>query len=274
MAQVKPNPNNFVWWWPLQEASGSRYDKIGTYEMTDNNTVTQAAGHVETYAAQFVRANDEFLSIADAAWNTFGNESICMWAWNRPASFDNPNTVFSKYNDSNDREYAGYYQSNDRPTVGIARGGHVWETEVQSAAGVHPVDTWYLLYYEYDAVADLLKVQSYDTAGALVAGNTGANATGFGTSVDAVTLQIGANEPGGAGSANYFGGRIEQFACYQGLLTADELLWVINGGAGRSYADLIGGQQPTWWLFNNWEKEAARLFERNRKLKQPIGVPA
>lgn len=269
MAMEKPALGNFIWWWPLQEANGTRYDKIAGYQMADNNTVLQAAGHVQTYSADFEKDNSEYLDIADAAWNTFGNESICMWAWFRAESFSDPQTLFGKWNESNDHHYGAFFVAGARPRVGIARAAHAWDDTAQGAAGVVLVDTWYLNYYYYDAAGNELGIKIYDTAGAVHTSGTTANITGFGPSIDNVTLQLGRNEPGGVGNSNFWDGRIEQFAGYKGLLTANELLWVVNGGAGQSYYDLVSGQGPIWWLTQKYKREAERLYRRNQMLKQP-----
>jgi hypothetical protein len=36
----------YISWWPMTESSGTRYDVIGTNNLTDNNTVTSANGVV------------------------------------------------------------------------------------------------------------------------------------------------------------------------------------------------------------------------------------
>jgi hypothetical protein len=59
---------DLISYWPLDEASGTRYDAHGSNHLTDNNTVTQAIG-LQGSAAQFTRANGEFLNITHAAQN-------------------------------------------------------------------------------------------------------------------------------------------------------------------------------------------------------------
>jgi len=64
--------NGLVAYWPLDEASGSRFDLVGGNTLADNNTVTQTPGKVGN-AAQFTAANSEYLDIADNAALSMGD---------------------------------------------------------------------------------------------------------------------------------------------------------------------------------------------------------
>lgn len=57
---------DLISYWTLDEASGTRFDSHGSNDLTDNNTVTSAAGKLGD-AAQFTVANGEYLSVADNA---------------------------------------------------------------------------------------------------------------------------------------------------------------------------------------------------------------
>lgn len=240
MAGTRPNADNFICYFPLQEASGSRYDEVASYEATDNNTVGQGAGHVGNYAADFVRANNEYLSIADAAWNTFGNESLTMGLWFNPdeISGSDRQSLLCKYNEPNDHEYGMYLESGGRGKSGIARGGHSWETILQSASGQLSTGNWYWFHWWYNADTNVLGHEVYNTSGTELLSATGGNSTGMGTSVDVLSLRIGANEPGGSGGSHYWDGKIEQAFLYAGTFSADHLTWMLNGGAGRKWSSI------------------------------------
>ena len=53
--------------WKMTETSGDRADSIGSNTLVDNNTVTSRTGRTYNIAAQFTRANNEWLEIADNA---------------------------------------------------------------------------------------------------------------------------------------------------------------------------------------------------------------
>jgi hypothetical protein len=54
---------NLISHWKLNESSGTRFDAHADNDLTDNNTVTSTTGKIGQ-AAQFVRANTEFLNIS------------------------------------------------------------------------------------------------------------------------------------------------------------------------------------------------------------------
>lgn len=54
--------NDLVSYWPLNEISGTRYDVVGTNDLTDNNTVGAVLRGPEGTVASFVVANSESLS--------------------------------------------------------------------------------------------------------------------------------------------------------------------------------------------------------------------
>lgn len=69
-------------WYQLDEASGNRADSTSNARtLTDNNTVTQAAGLIGS-AALFTAANSESLSRADTTFSLTGNNwTISLWAY-------------------------------------------------------------------------------------------------------------------------------------------------------------------------------------------------
>ncbi len=66
---VNPGTGNLAAWWSFDEASGARNDSHGSSHLTDNNTVTSAAGK-KSNAASFASANAEYLNRSDCKNNT------------------------------------------------------------------------------------------------------------------------------------------------------------------------------------------------------------
>ena len=88
-AEYKPAPvmrpraalaDNLVAYWKLDEASSTRNDSVGTNHLTSNNSVGQATGKLN-YAANFVAANSQYLSIADNADLSVGDIDFTVSAW-------------------------------------------------------------------------------------------------------------------------------------------------------------------------------------------------
>jgi hypothetical protein len=66
--------------WKMDETSGTRADVLGTYTLTDNNTVTSDTGKLDT-AAKFVSGNDEYLSNASAMSALDDQWTVSMWVY-------------------------------------------------------------------------------------------------------------------------------------------------------------------------------------------------
>lgn len=77
-----PQSGSIVSRWKFDEASGNRADSVGSNTLTDNNTVTSAAGQFSTDAADFEAGNTEYLSIADGSQSGLdlsGDFSLGVW---------------------------------------------------------------------------------------------------------------------------------------------------------------------------------------------------
>src|SRR5689334_20334394 len=120
---------NWISFWELEEASGTRVDRVTATgnDLTDNNTVTQGTGIVGN-CGQFTRANSKSLSHSSNASLLFsGSWSTTCW-FNKdsePATL----TVFAKNNGSGAREVelvvgdAGSNIASVNVWVGLSRAG-------------------------------------------------------------------------------------------------------------------------------------------------------
>ena len=79
---------SMVSWWELNEQSGIRFDAHASNNLTDNNTVGYALGHIQEpigetkTVAQTSAANAEYLSSTNEALNPTGDFSFGMWVNN------------------------------------------------------------------------------------------------------------------------------------------------------------------------------------------------
>lgn len=156
---------NLVAFWKLGEASGTRLDAIGSNNLVDNNTVTQAAGRVGN-AAQFTFANSEFLSIADNADMSTGDIDFTFACWvyldSVPVGIVDM-IVASKWTSSGDqREWGLTLDEGDNrfnwfvnPTGGSS--GSV--TLDATSFGDVPLATWIFIVLWHDSVNDTLNIQ-------------------------------------------------------------------------------------------------------------------
>lgn len=199
--------DNLEAFWKLDEASGSRADSSGNSRtLTDNNTVTQATGKVGN-AAQFTAANSEYLSAADAAWCSFGNESFTVAAW--------------IYIDSAAAEGAVVGKNTEwRCTITTGRKARLTlPSTALNHADTLSLSTWYHVVWQYDAAADLIRI--YVNAGTPT---TTSDTTGATDSTNELRL-------GRQGSA-YYDGRIDAVGIWRRALSADEITTLYNSGNG------------------------------------------
>ena len=87
---------DLISFWKLDEASGTRVDAHGSNDLTDNNTVGQGTGNVYANAADFVRANAEYLTSASTDFEVIA--TITIGAWIKIDSFapTNGNWIINK----------------------------------------------------------------------------------------------------------------------------------------------------------------------------------
>lgn len=219
--------NQFIAYYSLEEASGTRVDSRGGNNLTDVNTVGQAVGKVAN-AAQFVIANSEYLDLADSPALSVGDIDFEFSVWvylDSKAAFQ---TVFSKW-DSPSLEYLLVYDNGaDRFTWFTRLADNSSTVTVSSNTfGAVSAATWYHIHVYHDATNDLIGINvnngAFDTA---------ANAGGV---LDATApFRVGRYE-----SPAYLGGRVDELGFWKRLLTMAERTWIYNGGNGRSYAEIL-----------------------------------
>jgi hypothetical protein len=214
--------DGLVAFWRMEESSGTRADEVGSIDLTDNNTVTQATGKIGN-AAQFTAANSEYLSSTSSSLSTGGGSfSVAAWVYldtiwvnnhavSKGVFGDNGNEFRLGVNDSNKAEFI-VYNGNDAYTI---RNNDTSVTE----------DAWHLLVGVYDAAEDELSIYldniSGYTAGSIPSPNSNSNPFVVGRGVHF--------------SAAYFDGRIDAIGFWSRALTSEELDELWNAGDGLEY---------------------------------------
>lgn len=214
---------SIVAYWPLSEASGSRADSAGANTLTDNNTVTQAAGpNGSDFAAQFTRANGEYLSIADNAALSMGDIDFAIallvyFDSVAAAASGSGRTLLGKYNFSSNREYAIFQEDNSgNPLEFVVSANGTTEVKV----GVSPPATggWHAVIAEHDATNNTISIQLDNGTPATTSHSSGVlNGT--------AAFQLGRL----ADYADYdFGGRLARVGIWKRLLTSDEKTYLVE----------------------------------------------
>lgn len=217
---------DLVAYWELNEASGTRFDQVGSLDLTDNNTVSSGTGLVGT-AADFEASNNEYLSVGDdSLLSISGDFTIATWV--KLESLGVANTIVGK-RDTNavgDKEYTLIYRGAStafRWTTWDSSGNPTSndDTSVTPATG-----TWYFLMCGYNS----------GTGRTFISVNNGTKNTFIGTVQNGGSdFKIGAQL---STPDFYFDGLIDEFGVWQRLLTTDEEAFLYNSGSGRSYSEI------------------------------------
>jgi hypothetical protein len=156
--------------WKLDEASGIAIPSYGTNTLTDNNTVTSAAGKVYATARQFVQANSESLSIADNAALSTGNVDFWFALWINP---DDVNTGFHSWVAKDDNVNIDYnlFSNNTQINLGVTTAGGQKTATINAALSAA---TWAFLLGYHDAANDLVGISV--NGGAFTTAATGGSA--------------------------------------------------------------------------------------------------
>ena len=220
---AKYGSSGLISYWKLDEASGDRADSFGSNTLTDNNTVTQAAGKLGN-AGQFTAANNEFLSIADNASISTGNIDFTICAWVYLDDKTALHAVVVKADDTNDgtMEYSLIYSNTaDRFRFIVGDGVSLLLVDAD-AFGSPSTATWYFLVASHEAATSTLSIQVNDGTASTAA--IGGDPQDAGSS-----FRIGAY----GGPFGPMNGRIDSVSFWKRLFTAAEKTYLYNNGNGR-----------------------------------------
>jgi hypothetical protein len=219
-AQTPTNPGttNLVACWDLDEDSGTRYDEAGSNHLTDNNTVGSTTGKVGK-AAQFVRANSEYLSISDnSALSITGSMTIVSWVKIDTKDATNTSTILRKRNE--------YFLKVEAGSLGVFSYRVGTSTTLYSQV-VPAVSTWYFVVAAYDEQTSTAYLTINGAGGVSNTQSAGADTT--------YPLLLGAYD---ASAADYWDGAIDSVVIYKRKLSDAEIAWLYNSGSGRSCDDI------------------------------------
>ncbi len=208
--------------WDFEEESGTRYDAWGENDLTDNNSVTRGNG-VTGYAADFVAANSEYLSVTDnSTLDLVDQFTIATWS---NLNTDHIARLVSKYDVSGNRSFVLRTTSSLCAVFSFSADG-TNITNVESAA-CGTAANWLFVVASYDATTVHVGVNnSYTTSN-----------RDFDLFNSGAPLTIG-------GVGSYLDGMIDTTAIWLRALSNDDVTWLYNSGNGRSCADIINTAPP------------------------------
>ncbi len=223
---------NLIAYWKLEEASGTRLDELSGCggsgcDLSDNNTVTQAAGK-QNNAALFTAANSEYLLKADHADLSAGNIDFSIGAWVYLASKGADRAIVSKYlATGNQREYMILFSSGaDRFRFQTSPDGTNVFSTTANALGSPALNTWYFVFAWHDAGADTLNIQVNNGTVDTLSSYTGGIVDGT------ADFMIGSYN---VHTSLFWDGRIDEVGIWKRTLTAAERGYLYNAGNGCTY---------------------------------------
>ena len=214
---VDPRWDDLVAGWKLDESSDgsapvARADVLGTYELTDNNTVPSAAGLIGN-AASFTAANTERLTVS-SVFDFSGTWSIAIWV--KVSGTTGFRGAYASQAGANVR---GYFNTGTYSFVNEVVG--------YTPAGFSATldENWHLVQIWHDNADDSIGCRFDGGADATFSPRNPAADTNF---------VIGATTTAGS---NPFNGLIDEVYIWSRVLTSQERTDMYNSGAGRSYPD-------------------------------------
>lgn len=213
-------PTNIVEWWNLDELSGNRAGSINGLTLTDQNSVGNAAGANSSVAARYVSASSQNLLRTNEAALQLGDIDFSFVGWIYIEAYSYISIV-NKWGDGGESEYLLYYD----PVSTVFRlllnagAGNL----PASTFGAPAFDTWNMVYADYDAANDLMRISV--NGGAF---NTGSLAGG--APVTTCPFSIGKVD-----TSNFPNGRVQRVGFWKRKLTDAEISYLYNSGNGRSY---------------------------------------
>jgi hypothetical protein len=215
-------------YWPLWEASGSRFDSTGLRsDLADNNTVTGNPG-ILLNASQFTAANSEYLSVADNAALSIGDIDFTFMAWVYLDSKGSPRTILSKRDLSSGagQEYSLVYDNTaDRFVFAFWNSAGTISAVNADGLGSPALSTWYQIFAWHDATANTQNIR-------VNMGTITTNSSPL-TPQDASSgFKIGAQQ---STPTFFWDGRICEVAIWKHALTDREQWQLYNNGQGVKY---------------------------------------
>ena len=224
--------DNLMAHWKLNEASGARADAhTGGLNLTDVNTVTQAAGKIGN-AAQFTSGQSERLTHADHADLTMGDIDYLLAAWVYLDSKAAQLQFMAKMASSNFEFRFGYDVAADRFFFEILTLAGTGQVELADNLGAVSINTWYFVLGWLDAVANTVNIQVNDGT---VDSAAQSQTPGAGTA----EFEMGAER-----SAQFMNGRMDSVSIWKRVLTSQERTDLYNGGAGLDYPFTVAAGNP------------------------------
>lgn len=233
---------DLVAYWPLDEAAGAVRKAAlwtpaaspGTHlDLADTNTVASITGPTGELplAAGFTRASSQKLQVTNSHILRMSNQPVSFWGWVKMTDITLTQSILTKYDNAARAEFIIYATSSRfriRTWAG-ASDSSVAATAIASTFGAPTNGVWYFVavrFYPLVSAKDQRAEISVNGGAWDVASTTGA-ATAFADST--APLQFGNGLTNG-----FLGGGMAGWGIKRGIVTAQQVNYLYNGGRGRN----------------------------------------
>jgi hypothetical protein len=215
-------------YWSLDEASGQALDAHGTNHLTAVNAPGTAAGKVGT-ARTFSNAGGNYFTGSSNSDLQTGHIDFSFSVWVYPYSIPNSCMVVVKDDSSANRDFILHLLSANNAVRWAPCYIDGTYTLLDSANGTCPLNAWTHIVVGVDVLNSLAwMVINNGTRISLATGGKVPKASNVGFGIG--------NWLGPTGYV--FDGRIDEVSFWKRNLSAADIAWLYNSGAGRSYASL------------------------------------
>lgn len=224
VAAAGPGTADLVSWWSLDETSGARADSHGSNNLADTNTVLYDTGK-QGNAAYFERANNESLELSTGTPLGFGDEDFSVGAWVKADTLNDGMGIIFKSRLGTDVAYLLMYNNADNRFRWYVQSGATNHFVDADTFGAPATATWYFVVGVHDSVNDVIKIS-------VNGGAFDSEATTEGSVANSEPFVIG------DWGSKEWDGLIDEAFVFGKALSADDITWLYNSGAGRQYSDL------------------------------------
>lgn len=206
-------------YWQLDADSN---DDHSTYHFANGTTPTFGVSGLTGNCSSWAGTNQYRYGAAGTYWDpgTHNTMSLNIWCYPDTVSPATAN-YFAQHNTGSTDGFRWYMDTDGAPKF------NVWDSGNNSKLAVGPV----LTVSQWNMVTVVLDPSGAGTVTVYTNGVAGTPVAITSLDVPRSTNSVLSN------SANSWDGLLEDLSFYRGIWTQDNITWMFNGGAGRSYAD-------------------------------------
>lgn len=214
--------DSIVAYWKLDEASGTRYDSVGSSHLTDYSTVPSGTGKIGTGVVLPGATANEYLYCASNSALEMGDIDFCMCGWYQKTGSTYYATV-GKFNSNSTGDYILEPNTYNGCKFGVI--GSNLQPVLATDNYAITMNEWVFLFGWHDSVANQIGLQVNDRTPVVVSHT-------LGVAITSTQFMVGAYSDTQYPSQSM---SIDEIGIWKRVLTSDERAALYNSGAGLTY---------------------------------------